>query len=101
MDPSAIDELATTFMRARRTGERLDALPRRLAPQNFEESCAVMDAVDRLVGEPIVGTKLAAKPGAEAVYAPLQASRVFVSPARGPLAVSPNKYMEGEISFRL
>jgi 2-keto-4-pentenoate hydratase len=60
-----------------------------------------MAAVDRLAGEPIVGTKIAAKPGAEVVYATLQASRVFTSPARIPLAMVPSKYMECEISFRL
>ncbi len=101
MDQAAIDELAKTFMRARRTGERLDALPARLAPKNFKESCAVMDAVDKLVGEPIVGTKIAAKPGAEVVYAPLPAGRIFNSPARVPRALTPCQYMECEISFRL
>jgi 2-keto-4-pentenoate hydratase len=101
MDQSAIDELATTFMRARQTGERLDPLPARLAPKNFKDSCAVMDAVDKLVGEPIVGTKIAAKPGAEVVYAPLPAGRVFHSPARVPRALTPCQYMECEISFRL
>ena len=39
-----------------------------------------MDAVDRLIGDRIVGTKIAAKPGTEVVYAPLQASRVFDEP---------------------
>ena len=101
MDQSAIDELAQTFMRARRTGERLDALPQHLKPKNFADSCAVMDAVDRLVGERIVGTKIAAKPGAEVVYAPLPAGRVFTSPARVPRALTPSQYMECEISFRL
>ena len=101
MDQSAIDELAQTFMRARRTGERLDALPARLAPQNFQDSCAVMATVDKLVGEPIVGTKIAAKPGAEVVYAPLPAGRVFNSPARVPRALTPCQYMECEISFQL
>src|SRR4051795_10568781 len=101
MDQPAIDELAKTFMRARQTGERLDRLPARLAPRNFKESCAVMDAVDKLVGEPIVGTKIAAKPGAEVVYAPLPAGRVFNSPARVPRALTPCQYMECEISFRL
>ena len=101
MDQSAIDELAQTFMRARRTGERLDALPAHLKPKNFADSCAVMDAVDKLVGEPIVGTKIAAKPGAEVVYAPLPAGRVFTSPARVPRALTPSQYMECEISFRL
>ena len=101
MDQSAIDELAQTFMRARRTGERLDALPAHLKPKNFRESCAVMAAVDKLVGEPIVGTKIAAKPGAEVIYAPLPAGRVFNSPARVPRALTPCQYMECEISFRL
>ena len=101
MDQSAIDEVAKTFLRARQTGERLNALPARLAPKNFAESCAVMEAVDKLVGEPIVGTKIAAKPGAEVVHAPLQASRVFTSPARVPVALTPSQYMECEISFRL
>ena len=101
MDQSAIDELAQTFIRARNTGERLDALPPRLAPKNFVESQAVMAAVDKLVGEPIVGTKIAAKPGAEVVYAPLPAGRIFQSPARVPRALTPSQYMECEISFRL
>jgi 2-keto-4-pentenoate hydratase len=101
MDQSAIDELAQIFMRARQTGGRLDALPAHLKPKNFKDSCAVMDAVDKLVGEPIVGTKIAAKPGAEVVYAPLPAGRVFNSPARVPRALTPCQYMECEISFRL
>jgi 2-keto-4-pentenoate hydratase len=101
MDQSAIDELAQTFMRARQTGERLDALPAHLKPKNFAEACAVMDAVDRLVDDDIAGTKIAAKPGAEVVYAPLHGGRVFMSPAQVPLCLTPSKYMECEISFRL
>ena len=101
MDQAAVDEVARTVMRARQTGERLDALPSRLAPKNFAESCAVMDAVDRLLADDIVGTKIAAKPGTEVVYAPLAAGRVFISPARVPRALTPSQYMECEISFRL
>ena len=101
MDQAAIDEVARTFMHARQSGERLDALPSRIAPKNFAESCAVMDAVDALVGDDIVGTKIAAKPGAEVVYAPLAAGRVFISPARVPRALTPSQTMECEIGFRL
>jgi 2-keto-4-pentenoate hydratase len=101
MDQAAIDEVAAMLVRARTTGERLDALPARLKPKNFTDSRAVMDAVDRMIGDRIVGTKIAAKPGTEVVYAPLQASRVFTSPARVPLALVPSQFMECEISFRL
>jgi len=61
MDQSAIDELATIFMRRadRRAHRCLAGTPQ---AEEFKDSCAVMDAVDKLVGEPIVGTKIAAKP---------------------------------------
>jgi 2-keto-4-pentenoate hydratase len=68
---------------------------------DFNDSRAVMDAVDRIVGDRIVGTKIAAKPGAEVVYTTLHAGRAFTSPARIPRALVPSQYMECEISFRL
>ena len=101
MDQSTIDELARTFIRARQSGERLDGLPAHLKPRNFAESCAVMEAVDRLVGDRILGIKIAAKPNTEVVCAPLHESRVFHSPARVPRALVPSQFMECEISFRL
>jgi 2-keto-4-pentenoate hydratase len=101
MDQAAIDEVAQLLLRARKTGERIEPLPPRLKPANFADSCAVMDAVDRLVGDRIAGTKIAAKPGTEVVYAPLHAGRVFTSPARIPRALTPSCCMECEISFRV
>jgi 2-keto-4-pentenoate hydratase len=101
MDQTAVDEVAKLLVHARTTGERLDALPARLRPQNFADSRAVIAAVDALVGERIVGTKIAAKPGAEVVYTTLHAGRAFRSPARIPRALVPSQYMECEISFRL
>jgi 2-keto-4-pentenoate hydratase len=101
MDQAAVDEVARMFVQARKTGERLDALPERLKPANFADSLAVMGAVDRIVGEKSIGTKIAAKPGAEVVYTTLHAGRTFTSPARIPVAMVPSKYMECEISFRL
>ena len=101
MDQAAIDEVAKMLVRARTTGERLEALPARLKPTNFADSLAVMDAVDRIVGDKIVGTKIAAKPGAEVIYTTLHAGRAFTSPARIPVALVPSQYMECEISFRL
>ena len=101
MNPAAVDEVAKLFVQARTTGQRLDALPARLKPASFADSCAVMDAVDRIVGEKIIGTKIAAKPGAEVVHTTLHAGRAFTSPARIPRALVPSQYMECEISFRL
>jgi 2-keto-4-pentenoate hydratase len=101
MNQAAIDEVAKLFVQARNTGARLDPLPARLKPANFADSCRVMDAVDRIVGEKIIGTKIAAKPGAEVVYTTLHAGRTFTSPARIPRALVPSQYMECEISFRL
>jgi 2-keto-4-pentenoate hydratase len=101
MDQTAVDEVAKLFVQARSTGERLDALPARLKPADFADSCKVMDAVDKLIGEKIIGTKIAAKPGAEVVYTTLHAGRAFTSPARIPRELVPSQYMECEISFRL
>jgi 2-keto-4-pentenoate hydratase len=101
MNQAAIDEVAKLFVQARNSGARLDALPARLKPANFADSRAVMDAVDRMVGDKIIGTKIAAKPGAEVVYTTLHAGRAFTSPARIPRALVPSQYMECEISFRL
>ena len=101
MDQAAVDQVAELFVHARNTGVRLDALPERLKPTSFEESRAVMDAVDRRVGDTIVGTKIAAKPGAEVVNTTLHAGRTFESPARIPRPLVPSQYMECEISFRL
>lgn len=101
MEQAAAEEVARMFVRARQTGERLDPLPAQLKPANFADSRAVMDAVDRIVGDSIVGTKIAAKPGAEVVYTTLHAGRAFKSPARIPRALVPSQYMECEISFRM
>jgi 2-keto-4-pentenoate hydratase len=101
MDQAAVDEVARMFVQARKTGERLDALPERLKPANFADSLVVMGEVDRMVGEKSIGTKIAAKPGAEVVHTTLHAGRAFTSPARIPVALVPSKYMECEISFRL
>ena len=101
MNQAAVEEVAKLLVQARQTGARLDALPARLKPANFADSRAVMDAVDRIVGEKIIGTKIAAKPGAEVVYTTLHAGRAFASPARILRALVPSQYMECEISFRL
>src|SRR4051812_46934393 len=101
MEQAAVDEVARMFTRARKTGERLDPLPMHLKPRTFSDAWDVIQAVDRIECDTVVGTKIAARPGAETIFATLHASRTFHSPARVPAALSQKRYMECEISFRL
>ena len=79
MDHAAIDEVARPSCARGRPASGSTRCRRIWRRRTSPNSCAVMDAVDRLVGDPIVGTKIAAKPGAEVVYAPLPAGRVFTA----------------------
>jgi 2-keto-4-pentenoate hydratase len=91
---------AQMLLAARKTGNRLDGLPPALVPKNMGEVLAVIEAVDAQIPEPLVGWKFHAKPGAELCAAPLYGSRMFLSPARVPIAIAGSLYLEAEISFR-
>ena len=41
MDQAAVEEVAKLFVQARKTGERLDALPARLKSANFADSLEI------------------------------------------------------------
>jgi hypothetical protein len=81
--------------RARRTGERL-TLPQS-PPKNFGDSCAVMDAVDRL-GEPSSAPR---SPPSRAPKWSMLPCSPLCKPARATRALYTEQYMECEISFRL
>jgi 2-keto-4-pentenoate hydratase len=94
------EEAAARLLRARRRAERLDALPRELAPRTPAEAYAVQDRVTRALGR-IAGWKVGAEsPSAEPACAPLVADLVVASPAQFAAARFPLRGIEGELAFR-
>ena len=107
MDPEAIQEAARLFVDARRTGRRIAELPERCRPVDTADVNAITDAVTETLttqdGEAIGGWKigLVYSPRQVPMICPLFESRLFESPARVPLALTPSLRIEPEISFRL
>lgn len=103
MDPARVAEAAGLLVEARRTGRPLRELPDACKPATAADANAIIDAITDQLDEVIVGWKIGF------LYAPRQApflcpmfqSRVFASPARVPLSLTPSRRIEPEISFRL
>lgn len=101
MKPSDIEQAATLLFHARTTAKPLAELPAALRPATIDEVHAIIGAVDRRIGEPIVGWKYHGKAGGELCVSPLYASRIFMGPAHVPIALAPDLRVEAEVSFRL
>lgn len=107
MDREAVAEAARHFLEARRTGNRIAELPERCRPADTVDVNAITDAVtEELVahdGEVIGGWKIGftGSPRQVPMICALFESRLFASPARVPLALTPSLRIEPEISFRL
>jgi 2-keto-4-pentenoate hydratase len=103
MEPAKVRDAARLLVEARRTGKRVPGLPQECKPVTATDANAIIDEVTRQMGEPIVGWKISFvyKPREKAFRAPLFASRVFASPARVPLSLTPSLLIEPEITFRL
>lgn len=103
MDPVNVQHAAQLFVDARRNGTRIRELPPECKPRNTAEVNAIVDAVTALLDEPIAGWKLGFmySPRQKPFICPIFASRLFTSPARVPLALTPGLKIEPEISFRL
>jgi 2-keto-4-pentenoate hydratase len=107
MDPADVTRAAAMFVEARRTGVPIAELPPACRPADTADVNAIVDAVtDRLLrsaGETIGGWKIGFvyKPRQRPMICPLFASRLFASPARVPLALTPSRRIEPEIAFRL
>jgi 2-keto-4-pentenoate hydratase len=104
LDRARVAEAASLLVEARRTGRPLRELPKACKPASAADANAIIDAItDQLDDEVIVGWKIGF------LYAPRQApflcpmfqSRVFESPARVPLSLTPSRRIEPEICFRL
>lgn len=107
MDQAAINRAAQFFVEARRTGQPIRNFPDECKPANTADVNAIVDAVtERLTddgGETIGGWKIGFvyKPRQKPMICPLFNSRLFASPARVPLSLTPALRIEPEISFRL
>jgi 2-keto-4-pentenoate hydratase len=103
MDVSKVAEAAGLLIEARRTGHLIEELPQHCRPVTAADSNAIVDEITRQWGEPIAGWKISFlyKPREVPFRAPLFASRVFASPARIPVSLTPSRFIEPEITFRL
>jgi 2-keto-4-pentenoate hydratase len=104
VDASCVAEAARLLVEARRTGKPLRELPVASRPLTAADANAIIDAVTtQLEEETIAGWKIGFlfAPRQPPFICPLFASRVFTSPARVPVALTPLRRIEPEISFRL
>lgn len=103
MDNAQIAQAAQLFADARRTGTRIRELPPECRPRTTAEVNAIVDAVTALLDEPIAGWKIGFvySPRQKPFICPIFAARLFTSPARVPLALTPGLKIEPEISFAL
>ena len=107
MDDAHIRAAARLFVEARRTRRPMRPLSDALRPRDTAEVNAIVDAVTaELVeagDETIGGWKIGFvySPRQKPMICPLFNSRLFRSPARVPLSLTPSLRIEPEISFRL
>jgi 2-keto-4-pentenoate hydratase len=103
MDAAKVSTAARLLLEARRTGKPLRELPDECKPNTAADTNNIVDEVTRQLGEPIAGWKITFlyKPREQAIRAPIFASRMFASPARIPLSLTPSHFIEPEITFRL
>lgn len=103
MDATQVSRAAQLLVEARRTGKPLRELPPDCKPANTADVNAIVDAVTGALGEAIGGWKIGFvySPRQKPFICPLFRSRLFASPARVPLSLTPSLRIEPEISFRL
>jgi 2-keto-4-pentenoate hydratase len=107
LEQAAISRAAQLFVDARRSGQPIRELPDECKPANTADVNAIVDAVTEQLtqhgGETIGGWKIGFvyRPRHRPMICPLFNSRLFASPARVPLSLTPSLRIEPEISFRL
>ena len=103
MDTERVRQAAQLFVEARRTGHPIRELPDECKPANTAEANAITDAVTAQLDEKIAGWKIGFvySPRQKPFICPMFESRLFQSPARVPLSLTPYLRIEPEISFRL
>ena len=95
------NDAAGLLAEARRSGIPLRALPPRLQPATLDQAHAVQDATAALLGEGVVGWKVAIPPDGQVMRGAILASALLASPAILPARLVPLLGIEAEIAFRL
>lgn len=103
MDAEQVRQAAQLFVESRRTGKPLRELPPDCRPANTADVNAIVDAVTAQLDEAIGGWKIGFvySPRQKPFICPMFRSRLFASPARVPLSLTPSLRIEPEISFKL
>jgi 2-keto-4-pentenoate hydratase len=103
MDQAKIVEAARLLVEARRTGKPIKELPQEVRPVVAADSNAIINEITKMLGEEVAGWKITFlyKPREIPFQCQLFASRVFASPAKIPVSLTPSLCTEPEITFRL
>lgn len=103
MDLNAIDKAAKLLLEARRSGIPIKELPADCKPVTASDANAIVDEVTKHIDDLIAGWKITFlyKPRERPFRAPVFKSRTFASPARIAPDISPSRFIEPEITFRL
>ena len=103
MNPSNVATAAKLLLEARRTGVAIKELPADCKPVTASDANEIVDEITRHIDDPIAGWKITFlyKPRERPFRAPVFKSRTFASPARIAAAISPSRFIEPEITFRL
>ena len=103
VDQGRVSRAAELFVKARQTGVPLVELPLDCKPTDADDVNAIIAEVTRQLGEARGGWKITFlyKPRQKPIIAPLFSTRIFLSPALIPPAITHSLLAEPEIAFRV
>jgi 2-keto-4-pentenoate hydratase len=93
-------EAVDLFLRARTSGELIDALPGSCKPRNLDDAHAIQEATVAALADPVAGWKVALPLDGRTVRGAILASRVFASGSEVSARTTPLLGIEAEIAFR-
>ena len=103
MDHAKAVEAARMLVEARKTGVRIEELPKDIRPVVAADSNAIIREITKMLGAEIGGWKITFlyKPREVPFQCPLYSHLLFASPAKIPVSLTPSLCIEPEITFRL
>lgn len=95
-----VQDAARALIDARRSGQRLRALPEACTPRDYEEGYAVQKAVVAGLGEPVAGYKISYFPEGGSMVAPILEGLMVATGATRSIAPATKIAIELEFGFR-